>query len=355
MNTLVWVGFTQSLFAALLMFTKRNNSLPDRILSGWLTLLAIEFFTCALDHSIYGGPLLSSSFLLFNPALFIYVSSLTRVEFRLKWLHLLHLLPFVIFEMLAYIIKVPFNPEHFFEFDYKFWFRIIFSTANILSWVIYNPLSLILVHRHRVQLKDEYSNIEKNESLGWLLTVAIFYIVYCAFALLISLMVILGNFDSHIPHTFNYSALLVLVFMLSFYGIMQQEIKNRYVTEIKSKTYQNSSLREDQKKKISEKIIRYFEKENAYLNPDLNMESLSQAIKVPKYQITEVLNTTLNKNFFQFVNGYRVEAVKKMLADPHSKYSIEAIGYECGFSSKSVFYAVFKKETGLTPGEFAKK
>ncbi|HEY6915810.1 MAG TPA: helix-turn-helix domain-containing protein, partial [Paludibacter sp.] len=64
-------------------------------------------------------------------------------------------------------------------------------------------------------------------------------------------------------------------------------------------------------------------------------------LKIPKYQITEVLNTELGNNFFQFVNHYRVEAVKMMLSDPKNKYSIEAIGYECGFSSKSSFYTVF--------------
>jgi hypothetical protein len=62
MNTLAWIGFTQSLFAAVLMFTKKNSSLPDKILSGWLTLLAIEFLTCGLDHSVYGEPLLVEFF-----------------------------------------------------------------------------------------------------------------------------------------------------------------------------------------------------------------------------------------------------------------------------------------------------
>jgi len=84
------------------------------------------------------------------------------------------------------------------------------------------------------------------------------------------------------------------------------------------------------------------------------MDLLSKALKIPKYQLTEVLNTTIGKNFFQFVNAYRVEEVKKMLVDPKNLYSIEAIGYECGFSSKSSFYKEFKRITGMTPAEYKK-
>ena len=70
------------------------------------------------------------------------------------------------------------------------------------------------------------------------------------------------------------------------------------------------------------------------------MDYLSKQLKIPKYQIT-VLNTEIGKNF-QFVNSYRVDAVKEMLAAPQLKYSIEAIGYGCGFSSKSSFYGIQK-------------
>ncbi|KXK42865.1 MAG: hypothetical protein UZ11_BCD004001088 [Bacteroidetes bacterium OLB11] len=42
---------------------------------------------------------------------------------------------------------------------------------------------------------------------------------------------------------------------------------------------------------------------------------LSNKLKIPKYQITEVLNTVIGQNFFQYVNYHRVEAVKEMLSN----------------------------------------
>jgi len=75
MSTIAWIGFCQSLFAAILMFNKKESSLSDKVLSGWLSLLAIDFLICGLDYEIFGQALLSSSFLLFS------VSKKTRCFF----------------------------------------------------------------------------------------------------------------------------------------------------------------------------------------------------------------------------------------------------------------------------------
>ena len=103
---------------------------------------------------------------------------------------------------------------------------------------------------------------------------------------------------------------------------------------------------------IGQKLLQYFQKEKPYLNPEFNMSLLSDKLKVPKHHLTEVLNKHLGKNFFQFVNEYRVAAVKKQLDKPNNPYSIEAIGYECGFNSKSTFFSVFKSLSGQTPKNY---
>ena len=106
MEIIGWVGFSQGLFAALLMLSKSEQALSDKILSGWLVLLAIDFLTCAIDYRIFGFSLLSSSFLLFNPALYIYICSLVEKNFRLKWVLLLHLVLFVISDVLSYTTRI---------------------------------------------------------------------------------------------------------------------------------------------------------------------------------------------------------------------------------------------------------
>ncbi len=355
MNIIAWIGFCQGLFAAILMFTKKNSSLPDKILSGWLVLLSVDFLSCGLNYEIFDRPLLISSFLLFNPALYLYVSALTRSEFRLKWIQLLHLFPFVFFSAYTYIIKEPFLLDAFFVNDRYYVFRLIFAAANIISWGVYNPLSLVLVHRYRIHLRNELSHIGRNENLGWVLAVAIFYVVYCILALLISLAAFWAGFNPLTPHIYNYSTLLAFIYVMSFYGLRQKAVSKRFMLKTLSAPYKNSTLTADVKTGIKDQIIRHIETEKAYLNPSLSMTVLAAALKIPKYQITEVLNTEIGSNFFQFVNHYRVEDVKEMLSDPQNKYSIEAIGYDCGFASKSSFYTVFKSLTGETPISYRNK
>ena len=356
MNVIAWIGLSQSLFAAILMFNKKNSSLSDRILSGWLILLAFEFLICSLDYQIFGQPLLSGSFLLFNPALYLYVSSLTKPKFKLRLIQLLHLLPYVIFEIFIYSIKEKFSLDTFFVHDKYLIFRLIFAIATFISWLVYNPLSLILVHKHRMNLQNERSNIEKNENLGWVLTFSVFYVVFCIFAVIITVIAYYQQLNPLTPHIYNYATLLLLVYIMSFYGLRQETPGITFPESENVRTpYQNSTLSAEEKRVIKEKIFQFVEVRKAFLNPDLNMDLLAEKIKVPKYQITEVLSTEIGKNFFQFVNYYRVEAVKIMLLDPKNYYSIEAIGYECGFSSKSTFYTVFKSMTGETPVTYRNK
>ncbi len=351
---IAWVGFAQSLFAAVLMFTKKDRRASDTILAFWLLLFSFEFLTCALDYRVFGYLLLSSSFLLFNPAIFIYIRSLIQKEFKIKWIYLLHLIPFLLFEIIAYIYKTPFSFENFFEIDPSFIYRISFSIATILSALTYLPLSIRLLHKYRMQLMNEKSSIEKGESLTWLYLVSIIYIIYSIVAVILGFVFVFLGYGTDVITYYNYSFLLAIIYIISFYGLYQNqiEVKTDKDEDKLTETYKHSLLNNETKSIIKEKIIHYIENEKAYLNPDLNMDLLSEAIGFPKYQITEVLNTEIGYNFFRFINHYRVEAVKNMLLQLKLTYSVEAIGYDCGFNSKSSFYTVFKKITGKTPTAF---
>jgi len=356
MDTVVWIGFSLALFAGILTVTKKQITVSDKLLSAWLFLLAVDYANIGITFISYNPVIIPSSFFLFNPAFYLYSRSLTDKKFNLKPIQLLHLIPYLFFEFTNHYYTLSFTINEFFLVNSNLWIRLLFAVSFILSLIIYNFLSIVYVHKHRINLKNEFSNISQNQKLAWLLFIVVSYVVYILTATGLGLFGFLYN-DFELSNIFNYSAALALTFALGFYGVRQDEIykkslKNNVFKEPEER-YKKSKLTGDKKKTVKNLILNYFTEKIPYLNPDLNMQLLSEELDIPKHQLTEVLNTILGKNFFQFVNEYRVEAVKQKLKDAENdKYSIEAIGYDCGFSSKSSFYSVFKNIAGQTPLQF---
>lgn len=352
METIAWIGLSQAFFSGLLIGAKKGRSTADKLLSAWLILMGIEFGTYGIDLRVFGpAPLLSNPFLLFNPALYMYTLSLTDKKFTLKWVHLLHLLPYVVFEGLAYALGERRELAHFFESDSTLWFRILFVIAALASWAVYPTLSILAVHRHRMNLQQEFSTIESYKRISWVMFLLAFNMVYWVGSLVIGVYKYFTSEAGLLP-VFSYSVLLALNYILGFYGLRQEKIFGPEPDEAPDK-YRRSRLQADYKERVVQKLLTLFENEKPYLRSELTINDIAVKIKAPRHVVTEVLNTTLGKNFYQFVNEYRVEAVKKMLSDPQYQHlSIEAIGFECGFNSKSAFFSVFKQMTGTTPAKW---
>ena len=352
MEIIVWIGLSQALFAGILTLSKEEKSISDRLLSAWLFLLAFEFLTFAVESEIYPNFIfLANSFLLFNPALYLYTRTLTNPSYNIRWSQLYHLIPYLFFKISSWAIKEPQSFETYFAHDGTLWYRILFGICGIASWVVYLWLTGVVLTRHRKQLRNEFSTIDMFKKIGWIMFIVIFYIMYCISVFLWGLFNVINITNESIT-IFNYSVLLFFIYIFGFYGLKQRDIFTHGTSYKEEEKLQNSLLSPTEAEKIKKKLIAYFEKDNPYLNPDLNMTFLSQKLKVQKHYLTEVLNKHIGKNFFQFVNEYRVVEVKKQLSDQNNPYSIEAIGYECGFNSKSTFFSVFKNITGQTPKEY---
>lgn len=92
-----------------------------------------------------------------------------------------------------------------------------------------------------------------------------------------------------------------------------------------------------------------------YTDPNLNLDKLAEAMDINPRFLSMILNNAIRKNFYDFINYYRIEEVKHLLKDPdYSKLTIEAIANQAGFKSKSSFNSAFKKHTNMTPREFMK-
>ena len=114
--------------------------------------------------------------------------------------------------------------------------------------------------------------------------------------------------------------------------------------------YQKAALTPAQVLAIEAGLRQAMECDKRYLESDLTLAQLAQALAVSPHQLSQFLSQHLRLSFYDYVNGLRIDAVKATLARPQSaRRSLLEIALECGFGSKSTFNAVFKKSTGLSP------
>lgn len=103
-------------------------------------------------------------------------------------------------------------------------------------------------------------------------------------------------------------------------------------------------------------LLHILENDKLYRDPDLNLNSLAKYLKTNRSTLSEVINNHGNRSFSNLINHYRLEEACKLLAHPSGSHlSVEGIGQETGFKSRSAFYSAFTAEIGETPSVFRKR
>lgn len=119
--------------------------------------------------------------------------------------------------------------------------------------------------------------------------------------------------------------------------------------------YKKSSLSEQNKEKILNRIKKEMEGNLYFTNNLASLSGLAKQINESHHHVSQVINEKLNKNFFELLAEYRVEYAQKLIReDTETKLTVEELTEMVGYNSKSSFNTAFKKITSLTPSEFRK-
>jgi AraC-like DNA-binding protein len=102
-------------------------------------------------------------------------------------------------------------------------------------------------------------------------------------------------------------------------------------------------------------LAAFMRKSRIYLEPDLSLEVLATRMKMSRHHLTQLLNEKVEKNFYGFINEYRIGEAIGRLNDPSLHVNILSLAFDCGFNSKSSFNNYFKKITGTTPTAYRKQ
>jgi len=375
MINLLIIGVFEGLFLAALLFSKKKRTVSDSILASFFLIFALNIFLSFMEaynrrngfpypaFILTAAPLL----LLHGPILWLYIKSLTDQYFRFKPTYLINLLPFVaiIVQHSLFIYSIPtpqkieFIQNEAFKhtFLYPFFIVLIFLTP-----VFYFILGIKLIKRYKLKIQGYFSQV-KGIDLNWLILILKSWLIL---SILINSFFVLDLFIHVAPfgimQFLSFIVASIYVVFIGFYGLRQE---NLFLTKsidfnlekviANSIDYQSKPLK-DEEKDFIQQLLKHMEEKKPYLQPEITIKLLSEELNVSSEYLSETINNTLNKNFFDFINFYRVEEFKSQCKNEKNKHlNIIGLASECGFNSKATFNRVFKKATGLTPSEYMEK
>lgn len=367
---------TLILFLFALIRGKRNKGLADYIMMIWLFLFLTNIAAIfvinkyGILHFFLIKLLLEfseASIFLHGPVFWFYTLSLTRISFQFRKKELVHLIPFLAgFAILFKGIISGVTSELI---------RNILLILKMLSFLIYTLFVISLLKKHRNNIEKIFSNTEE-KYLDWLRFLAIGILVIWVIG---SVSMVLERTKlASIPDYggfFLNIAFTSFIFIMGYFGFYQtnvflntgiNSIPKQEVIELIDIDYPGNKIYPAEKYKksglspanarLSHALLReQISRSKPYLNKDLTLFSLAEMLHIQPNHLSQIINMFEGKNFFDFINGYRVEEVKTyLLQNPESHLNLLGIAYECGFNSKSSFNRAFKKFTGQTPSEFNK-
>ena len=158
----------------------------------------------------------------------------------------------------------------------------------------------------------------------------------------------------------QYGTLIALLIFIFFFvnkvlmkALNQPEIFSGINLKEKEK-YLGSNLNSDEMDHYKVKLIHQLGEKKLYLNPELTLKDLADNIQTTPKVLSQVINQRFNQKFYDLINSYRCEEVKRILSESDDKTTISEAMYHSGFNSKSSFNKEFKKLTGQTPSGFKK-
>lgn len=204
-----------------------------------------------------------------------------------------------------------------------------------------------LIGVHKKNIVEKFSNVEGMD-VSWLkLIIWIFGLIFIFITIAAPWLIHGIDFATYkITSSIFYSLIL---FFIAYKGL-QQRVP---LDTIKHSANDQDVADKETIDRLKEKLLAHMEANKPFLNPELSLTDLAKQVTISRNQLSQVINSGVGDNFYNFINKFRVEEVKKLINSDFSKqYTIMSLANDAGFNSKSSFNNIFKKITGLTPSEY---
>ncbi|MFV8363192.1 helix-turn-helix domain-containing protein [Flavobacterium sp. ZT3P35] len=389
-SSVLLISFTQGIVYSALLLAKAIKT--DNKSNYWLSFF---IFLCSLysapwmlgfaswyDNQPYRDILFYTPFqhlLWIGPIIFFYTQSLLNPSFKFSKKEALHLTPGLLY--LLYIIAIWIYDQFIFG-DYYFYkngmdkdFEQWYQKLGLLSMIVYFILS---IRYYNVYKKLMFQVVSYADSVlfKWIQT----YLI--AFLVMLLLPLVFDSIGYFFPEMKSYQGSwwfylffsivmyyiaitgysnptnATIPFKMSFFDkspilLLDHNSTNDLETsiDIQYETFEKAVSSETELWKS--KIETLIQEEKLYQNPELTLTDLAKKLETNASVISKTINQGFLMNFNDYINNFRIEAVKISLSNgEHKKSTLLGIAYDCGFNSKATFNRAFKKNTGITPKEY---
>ena len=363
---LIIVSLAHSLFTGVLLLLRKEHKRRE---GKWLLMLLLGLFWLQLEFlsirwpfdfgvSIFYGTR-HGSWLLIGPVFFFYIKSLLGWEVqRSAYIYLLPFLLFTIvlplllndflsFRQVHYGMLTPFDqrPDTISFWQYVYAGVFIFQFFYLAFFVMQSRKSIA---SYKLSLQQYYAQLE-DRKIRWLkmLWLGMLLIVVMA-----SLFLVILFFTEIYRRHMDY--LYVIPTSILIYAISYQLFSTTFESPIVNPKYQKSGLKSREAEAYKNRLQQLIKEEKLFLKNGLKLNELAELLKIPNYQLSEVLNQHMHTTFFDLINGYRIEEAKKQIkANP--QFTLLQIAHDSGFNNKTSFVNSFKRFEGITPSQYLKK
>ena len=330
-------AFNGLLMGLYFLFYAKPKHISNYFLGALLITLSIRigksvFFYFNPDLAIIYLQLGLSACVFIGPSLYFYLKSVLVPEdnHRLHWkYHLGIWIPLVV--ILGYLY--PF--EHYIDL-----WRFYVIQAIYYQWLAYLIAAGFLIKN---VFQRFWVNKEKFDSIEiWILSVYFGnFIIWSAYNFC--------YYTSYITGALSFSFIFYLLILLLIFN----KKKNSILFKNQPK-YADKKIESSKANLLIQQLEQIMKEEKIFKNPSLKLPDVAKKLNILPHQLSQLINDNLEKNFSLFINEYRIKEAKELLKN-NKQFTLEAIGYECGFNSKSTFYSTFKKLVGMTPAKFKDK
>ena len=369
-SSLLLIFFFQGIVFSIILL--RNGIVNQHISSKWLSFLLFLLSLYIAPYMLgyagwygmqpYRGILFFIPFmqvLLIGPVVFFYIRSLLYANFKYQkkdWLHFIPAILYMLYSIVVFVTDYFILDDYYFyadgrDKDLKTWYQL----TGLISMIAYLGYSLKNYLNYK---KAIFNTVSFADSIlfKWIQN---FLFAFLTLLILRILFFILNpqweEFGSQFWYYISFS------FVLAYIAI------NGYAQAVKTTSFftdeiNEETIEEQEEKEVSnaidvdswkEKLEHLLTVEKAYTNPKLSLANIAKALETNTKTVSTTINIGYQKNFNDFVNDYRIQAVKRKIdANEHEKSTLLGLALDCGFNSKATFNRAFKKNTSLTPKQY---